>query len=96
MDLLLPPSLVIDEQGTQLRDLLASLTGFAVIEHETFGKAPNLRSRSGIDALWDVMCSRLINLITDAVAKVSDSRPLLLVKELIDLFMQTVQVYTLT
>ena len=92
MDLLLPSSLIIDEHGTQLHDLLANITGYAVIERITVSKAQSFRSKPEIEAIWDTMCSRLINLLTDTVTKVVDPKPLLLIKELIELFLQTVQV----
>ena len=93
MDLLLPATLNIDENGSELRNLLANITGFAVIERATSIKAQTFRSQSEVEALWDLMCVRVIHLVTDTVSKIVDSKLLLLVKDLIELFMHTVQVH---
>ena len=92
MDLLLPSILTIDGRGADLRHLLANIAGFAVIERATSVKAQTFRSTSEVESLWDIMCTRMINLITDTVSKIGNSKILLLVKEMIELFMYTVQV----
>ena len=92
MDLLLPASLNLDDDGQYLRDLLANITGFAIIERATTSKTQNFRSVSEIEELWDIMCMRVIDLITEAVAHIKEPRVLLSVKSSVMLFMQTIQV----
>jgi exocyst complex component 6 len=94
MDLLLPATLNLNDDGQSLRDLLANITGFAIIERATASKTQNFRSVSEIEGLWDIMCTRLINLISDTVANINEPRLLLSVKSSVMLFMQTIQVYS--
>ena len=92
MDLLLPSSLSADDDGTALRNLLANITGFSVIERTTTIKTYNFRTSSQIEALWDVLCARVIDLLTETVAKITEPRLLLIIKDSVMLFMQTIQV----
>lgn len=92
MDLLLPASLNLDDDGQYLRDLLANITGFAIIERATTSKTQNFRLVSEIEELWDIMCMRVIDLITEAVANIKEPRVILSVKSSVMLFMQTIQV----
>ena len=92
MDLLLPSYLNLDDNGKQLNDLLADVAGFSIIERGTSAKTQNFRSMSEIEGIWDVMCARVIELITDTVGKITEPRVLLMVKDSVMLFMQTVQV----
>jgi len=93
MDLLIPSSLNVDEHAIELQNLLANIAGFAIIERATSIKVQTFRSASEVESLWDVMCARVIDLITDTVAKIVDSKLLLSVKDTLALFMQTVQRY---
>jgi len=95
MDLLLPGSINLDDDGQYLRDLLANITGFAILERATASKTQNFRSVSEIEGLWDFMCMRVIDLITEAVANIKEPRVLLSVKSSVMLFMQTIQVHLL-
>src|SRR5579859_3433597 len=92
MDLLLPSYIALDESGTQLHNLLADITGFAILERATAARTQEFRSVSEIEGLWDLMCAQVIDLITDAVAKISNPKVLLTVKESVILFMQTIKV----
>ena len=92
MDLLLPSSLNLDEHGQNLRDLLADITGFSIIERATAARTRDFRAPSEIETLWEVSCARVIDLITDTVARINEPRILLTVKESVMLFMQTIQV----
>jgi len=92
MDLLLPSNLSADDDGTALRNLLANITGFSVIERMTTIKTYNFRTPSQIEALWDVLCARVIELLTETVAKITEPRVLLVIKDSVMLFMQTIQV----
>ncbi len=92
MDLLLPSSIILDENGTQLYNLLADITGFAILERATASRTQEFRSASEIEGLWDLMCAQVIDLITDAVAKINNPKVLLNVKESVTLFMQTINV----
>jgi hypothetical protein len=93
MDLLLPSSINLDDDGQYLRDLLANITGFAILERATASKTQNFRSVSEIEGLWDFMCMRVIDLITEAVANIKEPRVLLSVKSSVMLFMQTIQFF---
>src|SRR5438270_252254 len=92
MDLLLPSSITLDENGTQLYNLLADITGFAILERATASRTQEFRSASEIEGLWDLMCAQVIDLMTDAVAKINNPKVLLNVKESVTLFMQTIKV----
>lgn len=92
MDLLLPSYITLDETGTPLHNLLADITGFAILERATAARTQDFRSVSEIEGLWDLMCAQVIDLITDAVAKISNPKVLLTVKESVTLFMQTIKV----
>jgi hypothetical protein len=92
MDLLLPPTLTTDDDGVALRNLLANIAGFSAIERTTTIKTYNFRTPSQIEALWDVLCARVIDLLTDTVAKITEPRLLLGIKDSVMLFMQTIQV----
>jgi len=92
MDLLLPSHIALDESGTQLHNLLADITGFAILERATAARTQEFRSVSEIEGLWDLMCAQVIDLMTDAVAKINNPKVLLTVKESVTLFMQTIKV----
>jgi len=95
MDLLLPSSIKLDDDGGFLRHLLANITGFAILERATAGRTQNFRSVSEIEGLWDILCARVIDLITETVARVNEPRILLAVKDSVMLFMQTIKVQSL-
>jgi exocyst complex component 6 len=92
MDLLLPSYINMSENGIYLRNLLAEIAGFSIIERATAANTQDFRSTSEIEELWDIMCARVIDLITDTVEKIGDPKILLMVKESVSLFMQTIQV----
>ena len=92
MDLLLPSYLNLDDNGRHLRNLLADITGFSIIERSTTARTHDFRSVSEIEALWDMLCARVIDLITETVTKISEPRVLLTLKDSVTLFMQTMQV----
>ena len=96
MDLLLPSFLQLDDGGVFLREFLADVTGFSIIERVTAARTQNFRSISEIESLWEIMCARVIDLIRESVARVTEPRALLLVKDSVLLFMQTIQVYLIT
>lgn len=93
MDLLLPSYLNLDDDGRCLRDLLADIAGFSIIERSTVARTHNFRSVSEIEVLWDILCARVIDLITETVTRITEPRVLLSVKDSVTLFMQTIQVY---
>jgi len=92
MDLLLPSYLNLDDDGRHLRNFLANIAGFSIIERSTAAKTHDFRSVSEIEALWDMLCARVIDLITETVTKISEPRVLLTLKDSVTLFMQTMQV----
>ena len=92
MDLLLPSHLSLDDNGRYLRDLLADITGFSIIERATAAKTHNFRAVSEIEGLWEILCARVIDLITETVATIKEPRVILSVKDSVMLFMQTIQV----
>ena len=92
MNLLLPPEVKLDDDGQFLRNLLANVTGFALIERATSVRTHNFRLVSDIEALWELMCSRVIDLVAEAVGKLTEPRLMLAVKDAMTLFSQTIQV----
>jgi exocyst complex component 6 len=93
MNLLLPSDINLDDGGKYLRILLANITGFSIIERATTARTQNFRSVSEIEALWDIMCSGVIDLVTETVERLTQPRTILTVKDAMMLFMQTIQVY---
>ena len=92
MDLLLPSYLPLDDGGRYIHDLLTDVAGFAIIEWATAARIPNFRTAAEIEALWDILCARVIDLITESVSRVTEPSILLSVKDSVLLFLQTIQV----
>lgn len=89
-DLLLPPSIsLVDEEIANLHTLLEDMAGFAIVERATMKRAPELRSTVDVDELWDSICQSAISLIGKALPDVDNAEQLLKVKNLIALFIQT-------
>ncbi|KAL4898457.1 exocyst complex component Sec15 [Aspergillus ambiguus] len=93
-ELLLPASItLIDEDGASLHNLLEEMAGFAIVERSTMKRVPNLRSPVDVDELWDSMCQAAISLISNALPEVDNAENLLKIKNLIALFMQTMNTW---
>ncbi|CAI7625699.1 unnamed protein product [Penicillium bialowiezense] len=89
-ELLLPSAItLIDEDGSSLHNLLEEMAGFAIVERATMRRAPDLRSSVDIDELWDSMCQGAVVLISKALPEVDNAESILNIKNLIALFMQT-------
>ncbi|PYH77762.1 putative exocyst complex component Sec15 [Aspergillus uvarum CBS 121591] len=93
-ELLLPTSItLIDEDGACLHNLLEEMAGFAIVERSTMKRIPDLRSPIDVDELWDSMCQVAVNLIMKALCEVDNAESLLKIKNLIALFMQTMNTW---
>ncbi|KAI9923541.1 hypothetical protein AWENTII_000550 [Aspergillus wentii] len=93
-ELLIPTSItLIDEDGARLHNLLEEMAGFAIVERSTMKRVPDLRSPVDVDELWDSMCQTAANLILKALHEVDNAESLLKIKNLIALFMQTMNTW---
>ncbi|KAJ5822901.1 hypothetical protein N7447_005241 [Penicillium robsamsonii] len=93
-ELLLPSSItLVDEDGSSLHNLLEEMAGFAIVERATMKRAPDLRSSVDIDELWDSMCQGAVVLISKALHEVDNAESILSIKNLIALFMQTMNTW---
>ncbi|CAG8115599.1 unnamed protein product [Penicillium olsonii] len=94
-ELLLPSSItLVDEDGSSLHNLLEEMAGFAIVERATMKRAPDLRSSVDIDELWDSMCQGAVVLIAKALHEVDNAESILNIKNLIALFMQTMNTWS--
>ncbi|KAJ5677461.1 uncharacterized protein N7477_003094 [Penicillium maclennaniae] len=93
-DLLLPSSItLVDEDGASLHNLLEEMAGFAIVERATMKRVPDLRSSLDIDELWDSMCQTAVSVISKALHEVDNAENILKIKNLISLFMQTMNTW---
>ncbi|KAJ6145188.1 hypothetical protein N7470_009083 [Penicillium chermesinum] len=93
-DLLIPLSItLIDEDGASLHNLLEEMAGFAIVERATMKRVPDLRSSVDIDELWDSMCQAAVGVIAKALHEVDNAESILKIKNLIALFMQTMNTW---
>ncbi|KKK25075.1 hypothetical protein ARAM_003140 [Aspergillus rambellii] len=93
-ELLIPASItLVDEDGASLHNLLEEMAGFAIVERSTMKKLPGLRSPVDVDELWDSMCQTAVSLISKALCEVDNAESLLRIKNLIALFMQTMNAW---
>jgi hypothetical protein len=89
-DLLLQNSIsLVDEEMGDLHTLLEDITGFAIMERATMKKVPDLRSTTDVEELWDSLCQTAISLMSRALSAVDNAEHLLKIKNLISLFIQT-------
>ena len=89
-DLLLPASISLaDEEMANLHTLLEDIAGFAIVERTTMKRIPDLRSLVDVEELWESLCQTAVSLIGKALPAVDNAEHLLKVKNLIALFMQT-------
>jgi hypothetical protein len=94
-ELLIPASVtLVDDDGASLHNLLEEMAGFAIVERATMKKVPDLRYPVDVDELWDSMCHTAVGLISTALQEVDNAESLLKTKNLIALFMQTMNVGT--
>jgi hypothetical protein len=92
-ELLLPASLTLnDEDISGLHHLLESIAGFAILEKATMKKTQNFRSGSDVDELWDSLCKKAIAIIGPTLNGVTTADTLLKVKNVLALFIQTMDV----
>jgi hypothetical protein len=93
-DLLIPTSVtLLDEEEADLRSLLESIAGFAIVERATMAKTNNFRAPVDVDELWESMSQSAIRLIENALPKVDDDEKLLRIKGLIAMFIQTMDTW---
>lgn len=89
-DLLLQNSISLaDEEMGELHTLLEDIAGFAIMERATMKKVPDLRSTTDVEELWDSLCQTAISLMSKALSAVDNAEHLLKIKNLISLFIQT-------
>ncbi|PLB49542.1 exocyst complex component Sec15 [Aspergillus steynii IBT 23096] len=93
-ELLIPAMItLVDEDGSSLHNLLEEMAGFAIVERSTMKRVPELRSPVDVDELWDSMCQTAVSLISSALPEVDNAENLLKIKNLIALFMQTMNAW---
>ncbi|PWY64291.1 exocyst complex component Sec15 [Aspergillus heteromorphus CBS 117.55] len=93
-ELLVPTAItLVDEDGASLHNLLEEMAGFAIVERSTMKRVPDLRSPVDVDELWDSMCQTAVGLISKALHEVDNAESLLKIKNLIALFMQTMNTW---
>jgi exocyst complex component 6 len=96
-DLLLQNSIsLVDEEMGDLHTLLEDIAGFAIMERATMKKVPDLRSNSDVEELWDSLCQTAITLMSKALSAVDNAEHLLKIKNLISLFIQTMNGFNLS
>ncbi|KAL6231467.1 hypothetical protein BDW75DRAFT_220204 [Aspergillus navahoensis] len=93
-ELLIPGSVtLVDDDGASLHNLLEEMAGFAIVERATMKKVPDLRYPVDVEELWDSMCHTAVGLISTALHEVDNAESLLKIKNLIALFMQTMNTW---
>ncbi|KAG9786096.1 exocyst complex subunit Sec15-like protein, partial [Aureobasidium melanogenum] len=93
-DLLLQNSIsLVDEELGDLHNLLEDIAGFAIMERATMKKVPDLRSPTDVEELWDSLCQTAISLMSKALSEVDNAEHLLKIKNLISVFMQTMNTF---
>lgn len=75
-----------------LAGLLEQIAGFAILERETVKRTGGFRSEAEVERLWDSMVKKAVGLIGKAVAGVQGADLLLKVKNILALFIQTMDV----
>lgn len=92
-ELLLPANLIFsDEDISPLNHLLEDIAGFAILERATMRKTRNFRSSQDVGELWDSMCKKAIAIIGPALNGITVADTLLKVKNVLALFIQTMDV----
>ncbi|KIW16922.1 hypothetical protein PV08_04112 [Exophiala spinifera] len=93
-DLLLQNTIsLVDEELGDLHTLLEDIAGFAIMERATMKKVPDLRSTTDVEELWDSLCRKGISLMSKALGAVDNAEHLLKIKNLISLFIQTMNTF---
>ncbi|BCS17967.1 Rab GTPase-binding exocyst subunit SEC15 [Aspergillus puulaauensis] len=93
-ELLIPASItLVDDDGASLHNLLEEMAGFAIVERSTMKKVPDMRYPVDVDELWDSLCQTAVGLISKALHEVDNAESLLKIKNLIALFMQTMNTW---
>lgn len=92
-ELLMPSSLSFtNEDIGSLNQLLEGIAGFSLLEKATMRKTGNFRSATDVDELWDSMCKKAIAIMTPALEGITVADTLLKVKNILALFIQTMDV----
>lgn len=91
-DLIMPMSLPLDdEEASELKTLLESIAGFAIVERATMKRTEGLRTPVEVDELWDSMCQSAISLMSTAVHSLENADHLFKITGVIALFIQTME-----
>ncbi|KAK7205950.1 exocyst complex subunit Sec15-like-domain-containing protein [Myxozyma melibiosi] len=91
-DQLLPKSIAFtDDDISPLENLLHSACGFAIVERATVRMAYKVRTAESVDALWELMCQRIADLIDPVLPTLQNPETLLRVRTLLGLFIQTME-----
>ncbi|KAG5439996.1 hypothetical protein PCK2_000688 [Pneumocystis canis] len=98
-DLLVPHSLVVQNNDiSAIYRLLQDIAGFVIIEKKSLSKIDTLRSVEEvvlyiIDSLWDSLCDKLIESISNSIKTLDDPQLIQDIKSVILLFIQTIETY---
>ncbi|KAG5438710.1 hypothetical protein PCANB_002430 [Pneumocystis canis] len=93
-DLLVPHSLIIQNRDiSPVYRLLQDIAGFVIIEKKSLNKIDTLRSVEEIDSLWDSLCDKLIESISNSIKNLDDPQLIQDIKSVILLFIQTIETY---
>jgi len=87
--ILAEPVTLVEEDLSTLHNMLENISGFAIMERATMKKVPDLRTSTEVDELWDSLCQRSIAAMTKTLHQVDNAEHLLNIKNLISLFIQT-------
>ncbi|KAI9718992.1 MAG: hypothetical protein M1828_006368 [Chrysothrix sp. TS-e1954] len=91
-DLIIPSTLSVnDDEASDLKTLLESIAGFAIVERATIQRTEDLRTPADVDELWDSMSHSITTLMSGAVASVENADTLLRITGVISLFIQTME-----
>ncbi|ORZ09939.1 exocyst complex subunit Sec15-like-domain-containing protein [Absidia repens] len=76
--------------------LLQDIVGFFIIEHIVLHSTQDFRSRSEIDALWEMVTGRVINVVSESLKGCRDPELFLRVKYCLLIFIQTLEGFDYT
>ncbi|KAK5374824.1 Rab GTPase-binding exocyst subunit S15 [Exophiala xenobiotica] len=93
-DLLLQNTIsLVDEELGDLHSLLEDIAGFVIMERATMKRVPDLRSNADVEELWDSLCQKGISVMSKALSAIDNAEHLLKIKNLISLFIQTMNTF---
>ncbi|KAG4304037.1 hypothetical protein PORY_002560 [Pneumocystis oryctolagi] len=93
-DLLIPHSIVIQNKNiSSIHRLLQDVAGFVIIEKKTLSKIDTLRSLEEVYSLWDSLCDKLVESISNSIKDVDDLMLIQDIKSVVLLFIQSIETY---